>query len=99
MARRHGRTASDSLPTGILRWHSVAERATTQIRKPGVVRAQTQSSNSLIGFIATIRFTMEVSWTLPRIRREERDLCRKQLMRETACDVQQKRREPKHDDR
>ena len=48
--------------------------------------------------IVSTRHAMEVPWTLRRIRREERDLYRERLATKATYDVQEKRREPKHDD-
>ena len=48
--------------------------------------------------IVSTRLAVEVPWTKPRIRREERDLRSERLAKEATGDVQEKRREPKHDD-
>ena len=48
--------------------------------------------------IVSTRLAMEVPWTKPRIRREERDLCSERLATKATCDVQEKRLEPKHGD-
>ena len=41
--------------------------------------------------IVSTRLAMEVPWTKPRIRREERDLCSERLATKATCDVQKKR--------
>ena len=48
--------------------------------------------------VVSTRLAMEVPWAMPRVRREERDLYSERLATKAACDVQEKRREPKHDD-
>ena len=47
--------------------------------------------------IVSTRLAMEFSWTMPRIRREERDLYSERLATMATCDVQEKRRKLKHD--